>query len=180
MGWMQTYTGRAYDPFRPRAEDIDVADIAHAMAIIPRYNGHTRIPYSIGHHSLLLLDYFRSQKYADATVVEALMHDAHEVYVQDIIRPVKSGLPDYRALERRNRSVLCERFGLFDHLPEVVHRADMAIMLDEQRALMLPPPKPWDGLPSEPLGVDVAAMAQMPWRSVEDRLLVEFARYGIT
>lgn len=49
--WIQTFTGRQFWPLDPRAEDVDIRDIAHALSMKCRYNGHCREFYSIADHS---------------------------------------------------------------------------------------------------------------------------------
>lgn len=54
--WMQTFTGKAFHVLDPRPEDIDLVDVAHALSICARYAGHSRVPYSVGQHSMLVAD----------------------------------------------------------------------------------------------------------------------------
>lgn len=95
MTWIQTHTGRAFDLLEPRAEDVDVADIAHALARINRFSGHTHgEPYSVAHHSMLVADLLASWGAPPAIVREGLLHDAAEAYYGDITSPVKRALRD--------------------------------------------------------------------------------------
>lgn len=48
-----TYTGRKFYPLDPRPEDVCIEDIAHALALVNRFGGHTRVPYSVAQHSVL-------------------------------------------------------------------------------------------------------------------------------
>lgn len=54
--WMQTFTGKPFHVLDPRPEDIDLVDVAHALSICARYAGHSRVPYSVGQHSMLVAD----------------------------------------------------------------------------------------------------------------------------
>lgn len=82
--WMQTYTGRVFWPLEPRPEDVDIVDIAHALANLCRYGGHSKVFYSVAHHSVLV-----SQIVPPADALWGLMHDSAEAYVIDLIRPIK-------------------------------------------------------------------------------------------
>ena len=52
--WMQTYTGRQFWPIDPRANEVHIEDIAHALSMMCRYNGHCRTFYSVAEHSVLV------------------------------------------------------------------------------------------------------------------------------
>ena len=150
--WMQTYTGRTFYPADPRVEDIDPTDIAHALSLTCRYGGHVRKFYSVAEHCVLMS--FAVPQVA-AAPIWALLHDATEAYMGDVIRPLKTFMPEYRDMENRLMRVICERFGLRFNCPWQVVEADNRILLDERAALMSAPPRPWAVENLEPLGVDV-------------------------
>ena len=52
MDWIQTYSGKKFYPLDPRPEDIDIRDIAHALSLNCRFNGHCRCFYSVAEHSV--------------------------------------------------------------------------------------------------------------------------------
>jgi len=143
--WMQTCTGRAFYPMAPRVEDIDPADIAHALSLICRYGGHVRQFYSVGEHCVLM-----SQAVAPENALWALLHDATEAYLGDMIRPLKLAMPEYRTVEDRLMAVICERFGLAPDCPDEVKLADNRILRDERDALMAPAPLPWSSIENVP------------------------------
>lgn len=144
--WMQTYTGRVFWPLEPRPEDVDIVDIAHALANLCRYGGHSKVFYSVAHHSVLV-----SQIVPPADALWGLMHDSAEAYVIDLIRPIKhsEGAHWYREAEARVMAAICERFGLPKKQPASVDEADLVMLATERRDLMAPPPRPWrrDGTP---------------------------------
>lgn len=150
--WMQTFTGRAFYPLNPRVEDIDPRDIAHALSLTCRYGGHVDRFYSVAEHCELM-----SRAVSPENALWALLHDATEAYVGDVIRPLKRSMPEYRATEDQLMLVMCERFGLKPGMPEEVALADSRILLDERAALLGPSPRRWsdflEGL--DPLGVRV-------------------------
>jgi len=131
MIYIQTYTGFHFDLQDPKPDTISIIDIAQALSHINRFTGHTIMPYSVAQHSLHA-SYIVPPEFA----LEALMHDAHEAYTGDVSAPLKSLLPDYRALEKRIESAVRHKFGLPAQMSPEVKRADM-IMLATERALLL-------------------------------------------
>lgn len=147
--WIQTFTGRQFWPLDPHPDDIDIADIAHALAHDCRYGGHCRRFYSVAEHSVLL-----SRAVAPEFRLAALMHDSPEGYLRDLVRPVKRTMPAYRTAESAVWRAICARFEIDPDLPDAVHEADNRILVDERNQNMAPPPAPWSACERvEPLGV---------------------------
>lgn len=160
-GWMQTYTGRAFFPMAPRVADVDPLDIAHALAHICRYGGHTHAFYSVAEHCVLMSHWVEREAGA-AAALWALLHDATEAYVGDVVRPLKRQMPDYTAAEAHLMDVICARFGLDPTTPAIVKEADNRILQNERAALLRPPPRPWESVEQlEPLP-DVVVEAWRP------------------
>ena len=105
--WMQTYTGVRFYPMDPRPEELDIRDIAHALSLICRYGGHVDRFYSVAEHCVLM-----SQCVPEEHALWALLHDASEAYVGDMVRPLKRQLPEYEAAEGRVIAAIVERVGL--------------------------------------------------------------------
>lgn len=133
--WMMTYTQRQFWPLDPRAEDVCIEDIAHALANTCRYNGHSRRFYSVAEHSVLMADRFSPDQYMARY---ALMHDSPEAYLGDIIRPLKPFLTGFAEVEEKVERVIFNRFGLVDSIPPEVKAADARILTDERDALFDP------------------------------------------
>lgn len=129
--WMCTFSGVQYYPASPRAEDVRIVDIAHALSMLCRYTGHCSKFYSVAEHSVHV-----SHVVPPDLALLGLMHDATEAYVNDLSRPLKRSLPDYRKIEALNWYAIAEKFNLARHLPREVHDADIAVLLTEQAALM--------------------------------------------
>lgn len=150
--WTQTYTGRQFFPMDPHPDDVDPDDIAHALSLLCRYNGHVTRFYSVAQHSVLL-----SRHFADPDLARrALLHDAAEAYVGDMVRPLKHHMPEYRAVEDRVLNAIGTRFGLPNNLaslPAAIKDADHRILIDERAALMPATTHVWDTVGKEPLGV---------------------------
>lgn len=130
-GWILTHTGRQFWPLAPRAEDVDIEDIAHALSMTCRYNGHCSEFYSVAQHSVLVSLYC-----PDEHALWGLMHDASEAYLPDVPRPVKPNLPGFKDTENRVMKAVCERFGLSPDEPKEVKEIDNRILWDEMVRLM--------------------------------------------
>lgn len=150
---MQTFTGRRFYPLDPQPDEIDPLDIAHALSLICRYGGHVTRFYSVAEHCVLM-----SRAVEPEHALWALLHDATEAYVGDMVRPLKHHLPEYRAIEDKVMNAVATRFRITNVMPAEVKAADNSILLDERAALLTPTDEVWgvDGL--EPLGVDVAGL----------------------
>lgn len=134
--WFSTYTGRRFFPFEPRPVDVAIEDVAHALAHIGRFNGHTRGFYSVAAHSLHV-----SMLVPAADAFAGLMHDAAEAYVGDLIRPIKLVFPDFAQVEAGIYRAIALRFGLEESVPPAVHAADDMALHTEARDLFEPAPE---------------------------------------
>ncbi|MDB6445182.1 phosphohydrolase [Pseudomonas sp. 21TX0197] len=161
MNWILTHTGKRFDLFEPDVAMIDPRDIAHALAHLCRFNGHTREFYSVAQHSCLVADLVPAEH-----KLAALLHDATEAYLGDMTRPLKEWMPYYRGFEDVIWGRVCERFGLEVDLPSIVRQADLIALATERRDLMPPDPAPWDCL----VGVEPAPERIRPWSPTEARL----------
>lgn len=171
--WMQTFTGRAFFPLDPSLDDIVIEDIAHALSMLCRYGGHVRGFYSVAEHCVLM-----SRAVAPQNAMWALLHDATEAYMGDLIRPLKRQMPAYAEAEADLMLAICTRFGLPFDCPAEVKAADTRILRDEREALLSPPPLPWLAVEEvEPLGVHVVGHA--PW-AAERLYLDRFAELNGT
>ncbi len=108
--------------------DIEIADIAHGLAFVARWNGQTRgdWPYSVAEHSLLVERLFAGANPGIAARwrLAALLHDAPEYVIGDMISPVKATVgPSYNELDRRLTAAVHLRFGLPAVLPLAVKKA---------------------------------------------------------
>jgi 5'-deoxynucleotidase YfbR-like HD superfamily hydrolase len=120
-------SGRRLDLLDPTPMDIEVEDIAHGLAFVARWNGQTRgdYPYSVAEHSLLVERIFTRQTgLAAKWQLAALLHDAPEYVIGDMISPVKSAVGQgYGELDLRLTAAVHLRFGLPAVLPAAIKRA---------------------------------------------------------
>ena len=125
--WQRMLSGRRLDLLDPAPLDIEVADIAHGLAFVARWNGQTRgeFPYSVAEHSLLVEELYRAiTPNAPAKwCMAALLHDAPEYVIGDMISPVKAAVgPGYKAMDDRLTSAVHLRFGLPASIPVSVKK----------------------------------------------------------
>ena len=99
MSEIMTYTRKMFDPLRPDVEKIDIADIAHALSMLCRANGHFPSFYSVAQHCINCMMEAKARGYSERLQLACLLHDASEAYLSDITRPVKAELPRYKEIE---------------------------------------------------------------------------------
>ena len=125
--WQRMLSGRRLDLLDPTPMDIEVEDIAHGLAFVARWNGQTRgdWPYSVAEHSLLVEQiYGRLGDPPARWRLAALLHDAPEYVIGDMISPVKAAVgPGYGELDLRLTAAVHLRFGLPASLPLAVKKA---------------------------------------------------------
>jgi hypothetical protein len=143
MNWIQTHTGRAFYPFAPRLEDIDIEDIAHALSMQCRYAGHVKRFYSVAEHCIHIAEALLRDGQPRHVVAAGLMHDATEAYLVDLPRPVKNMLPGYKDAEVRLAAVIAEKFRLPPVEPPIVKEYDTRILRNEAEALLGPAVDGW-------------------------------------
>lgn len=164
--WMQTYTGKQFWPIDPRAEEVDIRDIAHALSLICRYNGQCNRFYSVAEHS-----WHTSFLVPPEHQLAALMHDATEAYVCDIPRPLKRFLENYEQIEFEVWLAICDKWPKLPRfLPACVKQADNAILMAEAAVLLGPHPAPW-GVDVEPAQRNILCM---PSGIAEHNFLMRF------
>ncbi|OWU82788.1 hypothetical protein ATO1_01355 [Phaeobacter sp. 22II1-1F12B] len=125
--WQRMLSGRRLDLLDPTPVDIEIEDIAHGLAFVARWNGQTNgdFAYSVAEHSLLVEVLFRriAPKAPPKWQLAALLHDAPEYVIGDMISPVKAAVgPGYKDLDIRLTSAIHIRFGLPAAIPASVKR----------------------------------------------------------
>ena len=125
--WQRMLSGRRLDLLDPTPVDIEIEDIAHGLAFVARWNGQTfgDFPYSVAEHSLLVEAlYTRMNPKAPVKwQLAALLHDAPEYVIGDMISPVKAAVgPNYGELDERLTAAIHIRFGLPAKLPTEIKK----------------------------------------------------------
>ena len=149
--WIATYTGLKFHYLNPQPEEICIEDIAHALALTCRFGGHCKTFYSVADHSIHVgeLLQYRWRR-------AGLLHDAHEAYLHDILRPIKADIPVYGQIANRVQEVIDRKFGTYAAATEyrsAIKEADNIMLAMEARDLManttrIPAFKGWGAVPS--------------------------------
>jgi 5'-deoxynucleotidase YfbR-like HD superfamily hydrolase len=165
--WLQTFTGKIFEPMNPQPEQVDILDIAHGLSHICRFSGQCSEFYSVAQHSAMashvvaLLDGFLLLSAEDRVGMQliALLHDASEAFIVDVPTMIKAELPRYKEIEAGVMRAVARKFDLdiavFDH--PLIHEADAVMLATEKRDLMGPEPQPWIDLP-KPYGGSIFPM----------------------
>lgn len=166
MTWIQTVSGRQFWPLEPKADDVDIGDIAHALSMKCRYSGHTQKFYSVAEHSVHIANKALLDGWSPHTALWGLLHDAAEAYLPDIARPIKDAMPGFAAIEEGVERAVANRLAcdvpswfLQVIREDIIKVYDTRILLDEKAAMMPHTPADWgievNGEPAKPLGVKI-------------------------
>lgn len=130
---IRTYSGIYINPFDPKPEQICIEDIAHALANICRFGGHTQRFYSVAEHCVMGSAYYTTYGMHKESLA-FLLHDASEAYLGDIPAPLKKQMPEYIAAEKRLQTMIYEKFGVDqtdDVLMAEIKKQDERLLVDE-------------------------------------------------
>lgn len=142
--WQLMLSGRRLDLLDPSPLDIEIEDIAHGLARLARWNGQTlgEHAFSVAQHSLIVEDLVAILRpgLGPKERLTALLHDAPEYVIGDMISPFKAALGlDYRAFEDRLEAAIHIRFALPAKTPAalkaVIKEADIICAYFEARRL---------------------------------------------
>lgn len=170
--WMLTFTGRKFYPLYPEPEDFFIEDIAHALAHICRFGGHTKKFYSVAEHSIRVAEMAPKE-----FKLCALLHDAAEAYIGDMIYPLKECMPEFQDAEALIWSALAKRFNLPEVMPPEVKAIDDRMLLTERRELLTQPvtASPWfQEQITTPYGDDYVILAPLAPKTAERSFLAQF------
>jgi len=174
--WQRMLSGRRLDLLDPSPLDVEIEDIAHGLARVARWNGQTTgdWAFSVAQHSLLVEALVRVIKpeTPERDLLAALLHDAPEYVVGDMISPFKAVIgDDYKLVEKRLMTAIHLRFGLpaetTDQLAKLIKKADHAsayieatgvagFSKTEARKFFGAPPAGFDRFDPTPLPTDEA------------------------
>lgn len=132
-GSIQTFSGRFFDPFFPKPEDVYNPDIVHALSLQCRFSGHLRWHYTVAAHSLLVEDLCSTEHKRVAR-----SHDKPEAYLVDLPRPIKRDpqMWFYNHLEKEIWAAIAEAQDLPYEIPMQVKHADNLALVAEARVLL--------------------------------------------
>lgn len=152
--YITTYTGKYFNPTQLNPDLISIQDIAHALSLICRGNGHVQTFWSVGQHCICCAKEAAARGLSDRMVLACLLHDASECYMSDVPTPFKKELPEYQA-----------------QLNEIDHAMllyDLENLLGEVQ---------YGEIPDLQIDLDYTVR---PFTEVEDEYLMLFAKYSGT
>ena len=132
----QYHSGRRIDLENIGPDDINIGDIAHSLAMIPRFAGNTSRPYTVAEHSLMVMQMVEAMGHGPLICLQALLHDATEAFLGDIPSPVKVLVPEIRDFETQVLwPAVAEHFNLPIDMHESVKKADWIAFYVEASSL---------------------------------------------
>lgn len=175
---VMTRMGLEVDLQAPKTDAINIMDIAHALSMQCRYNGMTSIFYSVAEHCVMVAKLVKDAGGTEHDQLCALMHDAHEAYIGDMIQPMKTmGFEMFDTIEAIFDAVIALRFGLTpdDRTRERIHNADMDAAATEMRDLTRYEKEVWQGVGRAQ--EEIIANSMSPWEARE-AFLARFKELG--
>ena len=152
--YIVTYTGEKIYPTRPDPKNIHIADIAHALANKCRFNGHTRVFYSVAQHSVAVDTFFPYEN------LWGLLHDAGEAYLPDVASTLKPCFPTLVIAEAACMDAIKKRF----RLPELSEN-QKRLLKSIDRAMLK---AEWESLMNNPknysMGVSTDGASTLHWK----------------
>ena len=170
--WIGTYSGKKFHYLSPHEDEIDIRDIAHALALTCRFGGHVKEFYSVAEHSIRVAEIVPKE-----FRVNALLHDAHEAYLHDVPRPIKQDMPQYKVIADKiqnkiNIKFVCQFVGEKGILCDKNVKVADVIMLATEAKFLMSSTEDWASLP-DPL----KRFKPMDWKKAEKQFLRRFKLY---
>lgn len=131
MGYIRTHSGVKFYPMDPDPIGILIEDIAHALPLLCRANGHFPHFYSVAQHSINCAREAMARGESDRVHLACLLHDGSEAYLSDVTRPVKEYLPLYVECETVLQDMIYKKFlgsTLSERESKLVEEIDDAIL----------------------------------------------------
>jgi hypothetical protein len=189
--WMITASAREHylSGVQAQMQDVDVYDIAHALAQANRFSGHAARPYSVAEHSLLVAHLLQRQGATPIVQLAGLLHDAHEAYTGDMASPTKVAIGlVWNAFEDLQAERVRRHFNLlstFTAHRRVITNCDLIALATERRDLTKWNParnRLWPVLdtpgreiqPAAHIDLRIAEREQAPWSTWKERFLARY------
>ena len=133
-----TYSGVLIEHANIKSDDIRIIDIAHHLTNINRFGGSLPFEkyYSVAEHSILLAQYVLETSDNTDAAKYALLHDASEAYLGDVVSGLKKHLHDYRCKEHNLMLQICTKYNVNRDYADYIDDLDKRIVLDEALALL--------------------------------------------
>lgn len=139
MSYITTFTGKHLDPLEPDMTLVDIRDIAHALSLTCRGNGHVKTFFSVAQHCINCALEAEARGYSPRLILACLIHDASEAYMSDVPRPLKRCLGEYCRAEDRLLDLIYEKYlgaPLTEEEEKLVKSIDNDMMYYDLRELL--------------------------------------------
>ena len=187
--WQRMLSGRRLDLLEPSPLDIEIADIAHGLARVARWNGQTKGPhaFSVAQHSVLVerLVADLSPRISREARLMALLHDAPEYVVGDLISPFKAAIGiSYKDLELKLQAAIHLRFGLPALVPKplavLFKKADhLSAFFEASQLAGFEEPVARKLFGAPPAGLKTPRLVPLPTAEAQEQFLERFRRLAI-
>lgn len=171
-GEILTYTGIFMDPIHPEPDQVVIEDIAHALSMICRANGHFPEVHTVAQHCLECYEEAKARGLSKELQLFCLIHDGAEAYLGDFVHPVKMRMKEYEKIEDVLLNMIYKKFAGRKPSAEeeaVVKEIDKTLLYFEFLHYMgVECGEPGQGLKSQPV------FQEMPRQEVEQRYLATF------
>lgn len=175
MTYITTYTGKHFNPIEPDSSLIDIRDIAHALSMICRGNGHVTGFFSVAQHCVYCAMEAEARNLSRRVILACLLHDAAEAYLSDVPRPLKPFMPQYLEVEEHLLAMIFAKYiggPLSEEEWEQVKEIDDDLLYYDMEELLR---EPQDGEPPK-LGITLN-YGFVPFEQVENSYLQLFDKW---
>lgn len=173
--YITTYSGIRFNPTAPEPDGICITDIAHALSLLCRGNGHVQRFFSVGQHCIHCALEAEARNLPPRLCLACLLHDGAEAYLSDITRPVKKHLHNYAGYEQTLLDMIYRKYLGSTLAPDeeriVKHIDDDMLYFDLRDLLKEPVPEP------EPVMCSTFTYEVIPFEKTEQTYLALFHRW---
>lgn len=172
--YITTWSKVHVTPLDPKPEDIRIEDIAHALSLMTRANGHFPEFYSVAQHCIHCCEEALARKYTKRVTAACLLHDGSEAYLADITRPVKKNLGQYLEIESVLQGAIYEKF-----LDGPLSKEEASMVKDVDDTLLFYEFRHYMGEDLQETEPEIAGNPEfrtIPFREAEKRYLELFAQ----
>jgi hypothetical protein len=173
--YITTYGGTHFYPTNPKPEDIHITDIAHALSLICRGNGHVKTFFSVGQHCINCALEAEARGAGGRLILACLLHDASECYMSDVPRPFKKTMVEYQKQEEYLLQMIYQHFlgsALTEDEQKFLKQIDDDLLYYDLKELLNEPPEG----EAPVLHIDLNYEVQ-PFETVEKNYLQLYERY---
>jgi HAD superfamily hydrolase (TIGR01509 family) len=171
-----TYNKIHFSPLTPISSDILIEDIAHALSLMCRANGHFPKFYSVAQHCIVCCKEAKARGLSDRVALACLLHDASEAYLADITRPVKKHLDEYHSIEDHLLGAIFDKYlgGITPEEQYLVKKMDNTSLYYEFYHFM------GEELLEKPSITKIPDFSERPFKEVEQEYLDLFYSFHIS